>query len=1091
MKLIYQDVFREIRKAPGRFISLFLIVVLGVAFYAGIRSCSPDMVETADKFYDDYNLQDIRVISTMGLTDDDVQAIEKIDGVEMARGEYSFDVYCRTEDDQSAVKIIGLTEGIDEVKLTDGRMPQKATECIVDDHFVNLYGYKIGDVLELISPDDTDIEEKIKHSQLTVTGTFVSPQYLSFDKGNTTIGSGNLSGIVLVRPEIFAVDYYTQIAILVEGAKELNCYSEKYEDAIDDVTGRLKAIKESREDARYRQILEEANAPLNEAKEKFEQGVKDLADAKEQLENAKQEIADGEVALDEARKQYQEAKEKAESEIASSQEQLDTFRKYADAVASYFGSFNSVLETLTNAREAITTVVQLIEGIDIPEEYIPQEIKDSLQTIEGSIDEIFSETGRIADDLEVLEDAGIITHSEITQMRSLADKIRYADNISDRMAAVSQLYDLNSGIYSKMPGRINSVFADYQAQLDAAKNEAQSQLDDASNEIAENAEKLDDAKTEVAENEAKIPEAEQELADAEKEIKEAEEEISKIARPEWYILGRNYLPEYTSYESDSKRIGNIGKVFPLIFFIVAALVCLTAMTRMVDEERTQIGTLKALGYSRGSIMWKYISYALLASVSGSVIGFLAGGKIFPYIIITVYKIMYPNLVGISMPYNLEHSLVASLAAIGCMSLAAFFACVKSLSEEPASLMRPVAPANSKKLLLERITGLWRKIPFTWKNAFRNFVRYKKRLFMTLFGICGSTALLLVGFGLKDAINTILYAQYGGVNKFDAQIVIDVDSSQKNQDDFIKALESDERVQSYSYVYTTIVDSEAEGSKEILTTYICVAKDADNIDEYIALKDRKSQERIELTDDAVLISEKMSNMLKLKPGDTFTVSVDQKDRKTLTVGGVVENYVEHYIYMTPVMYETLYGHEPEYNTLVVVYNDNMEVISEELSEDYLKYKAVGGIMCVDEMIDKFEDMISSLDSITYVLIVCAAALSFVVLYNLNNINISERRRELATLKVLGFYDIELSQYIYRENILITIIGVALGIVAGIFLNSFVVHTVEVDIVMFGRQIFLMSFVKSILIAVAFAALVNIIVHFKLKKIDMATSLKSVE
>ena len=1091
MKLIHQDVFRQIRKGPGRFISLFLIVLLGVAFYAGIRSCGPDMVITADKFYDESHLQDIRVISTMGLTDDDVKAIEKIDGVKMARGEYSFDLMCKKEDDLCEVKIISLTTGIDEVVITAGRMPENASECIVDDHFVELYGYNIGDTIELISPDDTDISERINNPNLTITGTFVSAQYLSFDKGNTSIGSGTLKGIIFVEPELFAVDFYTQIAILVEGANELICYSDEYDDLIDDVIGRLKAIKESREDARYIQILEQANVPINEAKEKIAEGIQQLEDAKRQLEQAKKDIAAGEAQIDAARKQYEASKKSAEDQIASSQEQLDTMRRYADSVVSYFGTYTSMLETIAGAKDTLIAASEIIDGLEIPEEYIPAEIKDVLASIDESIDSMFDSVDLFTEDFEFLEELGLIKNSEFARMRELTSRIRNATTVTDRMDAVTELYDLDLGIYKAMPSRINAVFADYQSEIDEKSADARQQLDDAEKEINENASKIDDAKAEVSENEGKIPDAEKELDDAQQQVKDAEEQLKKIPRPEWYILDRSYLLEYTSFKSDSERIGNIGKVFPVIFFIVAALVCLTAMTRMVDEERTQIGTLKALGYGRWTIMWKYVSYALLASVSGSVIGVLLGGKIFPYIIINVYKILYPNLAGLSMPYNAEHSLVASLAAIICMVGATIFACIRSTMEEPANLMRPVAPAKTRKLFLEKIPALWRKIPFTWKNAFRNFVRYKKRLFMTLFGICGSTALLLVGFGLKDAINTILYVQFGEIDKFNYQIIIDPDASDNDKIELTSALGKDERVEGYTYFYMTTVDAESDKSKEKLIAYVCSVEDQENIDDFVVFRDRVSHEHIETAEGGVLISEKMANMMNLKVGDTFVISVDQQDRKTLTVGGIFENYIEHYIFMTPELYEEVYGHAPEYNQILVTDKPDVEVNDEEFSTEYLALPAAGGIMCVNEMIDKFADMIKSLDSITYVLIVCAAALAFVVLYNLNNINISERSRELATLKVLGFYDIELSQYIYRENILITIIGIALGVIGGIFLNSFVVHTVEVDIVMFGRQIFFMSFVKSILIAVAFSAIVNFIVHFKLKKIDMATSLKSVE
>ena len=982
--LIHKDVFREIKKSTGRFVSLFLIVVLGVAFYAGIRSCEPDMLITADKFYDDSNLMDIKVMSTLGLTNADIRAIEKIDGVKKAIGTYSTDMLCKIDKKQIAVKLKAITKGMNEIVLKSGIMPLNDNECLLDAYFMDMYGYKIGDTISFYTGTEEELKNYLKISKFVVVGSFTSSEYLSMDTGTTTLGSGKLDGLAAIPEGAFNTGAYTEIDITVEGAKELMCYSKEYDELIDGVVEKISKISKERENDRYNTLLNEANEKIAHAKDLLNEQKDDI---NSQLESAQSSLNTTRYETGNLMIAYQEL---------------------LDGLASFDGIH---FEKISEASAKVAEIV-LHGWISY---FIPQTIKDIVQNINNKIQSLAM----------TIEEAG--------QMKDYAQ------------AAYGPLSELLTGTIDSM-----------QSQIDSGKIQA-----------------------------------DEGFSEAELQIKEAQEQIEKIKKPSWYILNRYYLQEYLSYQSDTKRIGNIGKVFPIIFFIVAALVCLTTMTRMVDEERTQIGTLKALGYRKGTIISKYIIYAMLATVSGSIVGAVVGSKTLPLIIINVYKLLYPNLEGLYMPLNATHCLVASFAAIGCILAATLFACVKSLMEVPANLMRPVAPKQAKKLLIERIEPIWKKISFTWKSALRNFVRYKKRLFMTLFGICGSTALLLVGFGLADAINTILFAQYGEVNKYNEIFFIDENASDENKLQVSKKLDNDDRIESYSYAYQTALDAESKNSNEVLSSYLFVPENTKELDKYIVLQDRITKEKKALDDESVLISEKMANQLNLKKGDTIIFSSGQKNKKEAKVSDIVENYIYHYIYMSPKLYKKLYEKEPVYNQIVVVNNSKVDVDAEKLNEEYLTMKAVGGVNNIEDLKNKFSDMLRSLDMITYVLIVCAGALTFVVLYNLNNINISERRRELATLKVLGFHDIELSQYIYRENVLITIIGIALGIIGGIFLNKFVVTTVEVDIVMFGREIFAMSFVKSILIAIAFTVIVNIIVHFKLKKIDMAMSLKSVE
>jgi len=1075
MKVIHKDVFREIKNSTGRFVSLLLIVILGVAFYAGIRSSGPDMKVSADAIYDQYNLADIQVMSTLGITEGDVEAISKVEGVEKVQGTYTYEFISLLEENQSVIQARALNDGINDIELVSGRLPEKADECLMINSSMTYYGYKIGDTIELLSGDDKDIKDIISQNKFTIVGTFNTPDHISMSLGSSSIGAGDLNGIIEILPEVFTLEVFTEADVLVEGAKELSSYSDEYDARIDEVIQNIEAISEKRIQVRHDEIVDQANEELDKAKKEYENGKKQYEDARAQWEAGKQQLEDSKVLYANGKAELEAGKKELEAkkpELQAAEKELAAKEaEYAAGEAEYNAALQVFYVKKADAEEQINSALSQLAQVEA--------------AIQGIVGPDRLERIRLIIRLITGQDTMLEQYYAYVEQQC-------ADGYAQIEAAQAEL-DAAAAELSGARAQLDSA----QAQLADAKAQvaaAEAQIAGGEQELAAGQAAITAGEAELASGEEELEKAEKELKDAEKQIDDAEKQISKLERAEWYVLDRSYLTDYTSYNNDAKRIDNIGKVFPVIFFIVAALVCLTAMTRMVDEERTQIGTLKALGYGKMSIMRKYILYAILATVSGSIIGSLTGGKILPFIIMNVYKILYPSLSIILVPYNLGHCLTASLAALVCILAATLFACTKSLLEVPASLMRPVAPKEAKKLLLERFPNLWSKIKFTWKNAFRNFVRYKKRLFMTLFGICGSTALLLVGFGLKDSINTILYTQFGDINLYDIMITMDPDATDRNKSELETKLEEDDRIQDYNYIYEYILDVESDNSDQKLSGYLYVPENPEEVSKTLKLRERTTGTELELEDGKVILTEKMAKELNVGIGDSVQITLEKnkkKIEKTVTISAITENYVYHYVYMNADLYEELYGEPPVYNVVEIVNNKEIEVDEKKFCEEYLSYGAVNGVTIISELKDTFADTLKSLDSITLILIICAGALTFVVLYNLNNINISERRRELATLKVLGFYDIELSQYIYRENILITIIGIALGIIGGVLLNSFVVTTVEVDIVMFGREIFFASFLKSILIAVMFTAIVNVIVHFKLKKIDMATSLKSVE
>ncbi len=576
-------------------------------------------------------------------------------------------------------------------------------------------------------------------------------------------------------------------------------------------------------------------------------------------------------------------------------------------------------------------------------------------------------------------------------------------------------------------------------------------------------------------------------AEMKKLLKETNFNGSDLAEKNWFVLSRKENASYVEYGSDAERIGAIGKVFPIIFFLVAALVALTTMTRMVEEERNQIGTLKAMGYSNFSISAKYFWYALLASGMGSLLGLLAGQKVLPAIIMSAYQTLYQYLPYMLTPVSIWFSLYAVLAAIACTTLATAAACYKELLMMPAELMRPQSPKPGKRVLLERVGFVWKKLDFTGKATIRNLFRYKKRLFMTLFGIAGSTALLLVGFGVRDAILKVKTTQYSEIIKYDTEIAVD---ELKNQDwEVEKALSEDERIEGWIAIQKTNVVARANGEKQEIS--MIVPETLNQFNNYIALRQRKNGNKIQLSENGVVITEKLARLLDVKKGDSIQVKEGEHLAKKVKIDGITENYFMNYIYLSREYYATVMKTEPVFMDYWIHLTESSEKSRDTFGADYLKYSSVKGVQFTQKANEKIAEMLKTMDGVIWVLVASAGLLALVVLYNLNNINVTERKRELSTLKVLGFYDREVSAYLLRENVILTLLGILIGYVFGFLLTRFVVSTAEVDVLMFGRQIRIISYLLSGLITFFFTALVNIIMHFSLKRIHMLESLKSVE
>ena len=1285
MKALHKDFWMEIRKSKARFISIFLIVALGVAFFSGIQASSPDMRYSGDAYYEAAKLMDLKIQGTLGLTQRDVKAVSDIDGVELAEGSYSTDVMSGEDDARKVLHLEAISSNFNLLTADEGRIPEKSGEIFLDKPFAKNRGYKIGDTISVSEDGDSEL---LKKTTYTVVGIGSSPLYISFNRGNTTLGSGEVSGFGYILPEDFEQEAFTQIYIMVHESGDVISYTDAYDNLIKKIRKRVEGIEKEQCSLRYEEIVAEANEKLDDARKeledgkkeseeklgdakkklddgqkKYEDGKKEYEDGKQQLSDAKKELTDGKQQLADGRKQIEDgwsqlnsAKQQVEdglsqlnaarsqladseaqinekqSELTAGYEQLTAAKQQVSDGEAQLREAEKTLESkqaeLDSGREQLETgkntiketktaltgqkeqceagLVQVSEG--------ESQINSSEEALSGQqaqLDELTSQKEALssqAAELQAQYDAGAEagkTEEELaelsTQIQTLNGQIsameeqinagqaqidgaqaeltaKKSELAQTRAELESSLGQINEGFsqikeqeetLSRTEAQLNegqeeldkgkkeletkkaelsaakeeiaanqATLDDGQSQLDSARaqlssgrqqlEEKQAQLNAGQAEIQANTEKLTssqaeldaneqkllDGEKEIRENEQKLKDAKKDLEDAKKKlsdgkkeyqdgkkeaddkiaeaqqkIEDAQKEVDDIETPEWILSDRNDLPEYSDFGDNAERLKNIGKVFPMIFFLVAALISLTTMTRMVEEQRTQIGTMKALGYGKASIASKYLSYAFLATVGGSIAGVLFGEKVLPFIIIQAYGIMYWNIGDhMQLDYELQYALIASGAAVICTMGATLFSCAKTLAETPASLMRPPAPKEGKRILIERISFIWKHLSFSWKSSMRNLFRYKKRLFMTIFGIAGSMGLMLVGFGLYDSIMDIAILQYDQIQHYDAMVINDEDATDSQEKDLLKFLDGNSEIDHYTRVQLTKMTAPKE--KGSVSIYVYVPENTENFKEDVTLRDRKSHEQYELTDDGAVICEKTASLIGVKTGDEITLEKDNRKYK-VKITAVTENYMGHYVYMTPPCYEKTFGEKPEYSSTVYTMKEDAESDLETLGNAILKYPAALSISYTSSTAGQVERMLGSLGAVIWVLIISAGMLAFVVLYNLNNINITERQRELATLKVLGFYDGEVSQYVFRENVLLSFIGILAGAVFGIFLHRYVITTVEVDAVMFGRNIKPISFVYSGLITFGFSMFVNMVMHFKLKTIDMVESLKSVE
>ena len=1061
-----KDMFRDIKKSKGRFLSIVAIIALGVGFFSGLKISPQVMKFTADKYYDDYNLMDIRVVSTLGLTVDDVKAIEEIEGVDGVKGTRTLDALADYGDSEVVLRVheFSSINQINGAKLLEGRYPEKANEALIEGSDNGFSSGKLGDTITLFSGKDDPLTDNLINTEFKVVGIVQTPYYLSFEKGNSNIGNGQVRNFVMIPEENFKSDIFTDVFLTVKDVKVLNSYKDEYFDVTDKVTQGLEDIAKDRQKLRYDEVIKKANKELDKGKKEYneekEKAEKELEKAFNEIKDGKKEIATNESKLKREEINFnntiiqgKESISKAEldlnnGEIAYNQG-LKAYNENNDVTQKEFlKAEEEIKKGEEGIRELENAILQMELDIENPE--LPDENKEQIKLeIDGTKEILLNTKQSLQKGKDELKEGKLQLSNAMLELNKSKDLLD-----SSRIKLKSEKDKLEKGERTGI-SKFNK------AHLDIEK--AKSTLVDGEKEYLNEKEK-----------------AEKELDKALLKIEDGEREIKKIEKAKWYVLDRKSHFSYMDYKGAADRMDALSTVFPIFFALVAALVCLTTMTRMVDEQRVNIGTLKALGYTNFAIGFKYITYALLATILGCIIGISIGYTVFPTVIFNAYSIMY-ELPSISLIFNVPMAIVISLVAILLMTLTTYIASSTELKENPSLLMRPRAPKMGKRILLERVPFIWTRLSFSYTVTVRNIFRYKRRFFMTVFGIAGCTALMLTAFGVKDSIRTVVDRQFGVLYNYDMNVGLDSTG--------IKYLESSNDIKKFKLILKesgTISFNEKSKDLSIISP-----KDNSNFKDFIILQDRKTESPIEIEDEGVVITEQVSRSMGIKVGDKIELKNNENEIALVKVTGITENYTFNYVYISSKYYEQVFDAKIIYNESFALLNNPTVELEEKLSKNLIKQDGISSVNFNRDISEGFEDTIRSLNYVVLVMIVSAGALAFVVLYNLTNVNISERIREIATIKVLGFYDNEVSAYVYRENTILTIIGILAGLVLGIFLHRYIMTTVEMDSIMFGLTLNIKSYIIASLLTIIFAVLVNFTMYYKLKGIEMVESLKSID
>lgn len=1063
--MMKRNTFREIKKSFGRYFAILAIVALGVAFFSGLKITQSVMVHSADVYLKDLQFYDYRLVSTLGFTEENVEALAEKEDVRAAEGAISAEVlYKDAGENERVIKMHSITEKVNKLKLIAGEMPQSADECVVDS--VLFSEDAIGSKLVLSENNTTDDLDKFAYKEYTITGLVQSPCYIQFERGNTSIGNGRISGFAYILKDGFAVDYDTEIYIKFD--EDYDIYSDEYDSYMDAKEADWEAYTKEQADIRYEKIVKDAQDELDEKKEELEEK---RAEAEAELESAKQQLTDGETEISDGKNQIASAK----TELSAKASELQSGK---DALSSKAAELESASQQISGQESALAAKkAEYEQGLNA---YLAakQQVTDQRNSLEAAKAQLTENTPGYEEMLAQIE-AGLTEvagaeaelNAKNAELEAAAGQLSSAE--SQLAAAKQQIEDGKNAL----------------AAAEAELTDGENQLAAAKEQIEEKEDQLETAETELADGllqyQENQSEFDEQMQDADDQIADAQSKIDEIEKPETYVLDRNTNVGYVCLKNDSGVVKGIANVFPVFFFLVAALICMTTMNRMVEEQRTQIGVLKALGFSEGKIMGKYLFYSGSAAISGTLIGYVLGIHFFPLVIITAYGIVY-KMGGIYYVSDLPLALVSLTVAVFCSVGTTWLSCHKELKEVAADLMRPKAPKAGKRVFLEHVPFIWKRLKFLQKVSVRNIVRYKKRFFMMVIGISGCTALLVMGFGVRDSVVAVADQQYEEIQLYDIGVTLKAGKMPGEAD--LKSLDSALEKENAAGMYAMEKTIDLVTDKGTKSIHMVAVENPDEVGDFISLHTKKQEPIAYPKEGEAVLSKKVAETYAVKKGDTILLRDSDNNEMHLKVTGICENHIYNYVYIAPESYEKQIG-DVVFKNVYVRLPDASDI--HEVSAVLMKADGVTAVTVNSDMLSRISQMMSCMNYIVIIIIICAGALAFIVLYNLNNINITERVREIATIKVLGFYPKETASYVFRENMVLTAIGCGLGLILGKWFHRFVMGEIQIDMVSFNVQINAVSYLFSVLLTMGFAWIVNCMMTGKLERINMAESLKSID
>lgn len=1137
-KALFKTSLREINQSKTRFLSIMGIIFLGVLVFVGLKATGPDMIKTANQYFNAQKLPDARIVSTLGLTDKDLSAIKDVPEVATAIPRYTTDV--TVDKENYAVKFIGYQKNANqlaEYELVSGKMPEKSGEIVLDEIAKTRKNYRLNETVTIAKESDPD--QTLKVHTYKIVGFVKSSEYIENNsRGNTTVGKGTLDFFALVPQSDFDTSAYSEILLTFKNLKNLDSYSDNYIKLRDqDVKAVKKALGE-RPEQRVEEIKAEAQPAIEKAKEEIAAGEKALKEGADQLAASKQTLEAGQAQYAASLQDYQTQIAQAENQLVQSQttinegaaqlalqkNELAQKEQQLAAASTQVVAGQNALPGLQNQRAQLAASQQQLTAVfngyqslaasvgalqELEDAYVPEAVQAQGGQWQTMLQQVQAPPELVAAVNQ------LIAQPQKNQIAGVMNAVNNAlpPITTQQNEVAAGLAQVDAGI-----AKIQQGIAQYQQgqqQIEAAHNQiaaAQAQLDESQAAVnagyqqleqskVEGQAKLAAAKQQLDEGQAAYEKGEQEynqqkaenekkLTSAKQQIAEKEQQLASLKGPKYYYFNRSDNPGYSEYKDNAQRISSLSTVFPLFFFLIAALVSLTTMTRMIEEKRMEIGSLKALGYRNGEIAFKFLLYATIASMTGALLGLVVGYYLFPTIIFNAYGEMYniPNFVS---PWYLSYSVMGILVAILCTVGAAMVVLRIDLFSTPAILLRPKAPKAGQRILLERITPLWNRMSFIQKVTARNLFRYKQRMLMTVLGIAGCMALLIVGFGLKDSISDIATIQFNKIWHYQGMVTFKEEATKEQTEAYQKTLAKVSDLKNAMPIVSEILETDkAAGSAQDVTIY--VPDKPQEIQEYILFNDRRTGEKYQLTDEGVIINEKLAKLYHCKVGDTIALKDKDNQKYQIKIAAITENYAGHFAYMTPTYYQKIFKQTPVYNSEFLLFSKDLSQKEEAaIGKQIMAAPNVLNVSFLSALSGSMDSMLASLNIVIWVLIIVSGSLALIVLYNLTNINISERIRELSTIKVLGFYDPEVTMYVYRENISLTIIGILFGCLFGKLLHGYILTTVEIDMIMFSPNIHWFSYLYSGLITMFFALLVMVIMHRKLKKIDMIEALKSNE